>query len=50
MYGPMGGRNAPLRNAFLVFMFVAMWHDMEWKLLLWGALNSVFFFTEVRDE
>ena len=31
-----------------VFFFVAMWHDAEMKLLLWGLLNSVFFLVEVN--
>eukprot|EP01041_Mallomonas_annulata_P005092 gene5092-10189_t len=44
MYGPLGGRERPVRNAALVFLFVALWHDFEWKLWLWAALNSVFVF------
>jgi protein-cysteine N-palmitoyltransferase HHAT len=48
MYKPMGGRKNRLLNVWVVFFFVAIWHDIEMKLLVWGALNSVFFVIEVR--
>jgi hypothetical protein len=35
---------------WLVFLFVAMWHDAELKLLLWGIFNSVFFMIEVNQH
>ena len=27
---------------FVVFLFVAFWHDVEPKLFAWGLLNGVF--------
>ena len=47
MYKPMGGRRLRLMNVWVVFIFVAVWHDIEMKLLVWGLLNSVFFVLEV---
>ena len=32
---------------WLIFIFVALWHDIEWKLLIWGLLNSIFLIIEV---
>lgn len=31
---------------FVVFVFVAFWHDVEPKLFLWGLLNGVFLVLE----
>ena len=47
LYKPLGGRERPIFSVFVVFFFVAVWHDIEWKLLVWGALNSVFFVLEM---
>ncbi len=32
---------------WLIFLFVALWHDIEWKLLLWGLLNAFFLIIEI---
>eukprot|EP00929_Paragymnodinium_shiwhaense_P111906 TRINITY_DN80180_c0_g1_i1.p1 TRINITY_DN80180_c0_g1~~TRINITY_DN80180_c0_g1_i1.p1 ORF type:complete len:611 (+),score=110.02 TRINITY_DN80180_c0_g1_i1:66-1898(+) len=42
IYVPAGGRQRRIFATALVFMFVAIWHDIEAKLLAWGALNGVF--------
>jgi len=42
IYVPAGGRQRRIFATALVFMFVAVWHDIEAKLLAWGALNGVF--------
>jgi D-alanyl-lipoteichoic acid acyltransferase DltB (MBOAT superfamily) len=47
MYVPMGGRTKNGLIVWPIFFFVAIWHDVEIKLLLWGALNSVFFGIEI---
>ena len=31
----------------MIFLFVALWHDMEVKLLVWALLNSAFLVVEV---
>lgn len=47
LYLPLGGRERPIFSVCVVFFFVAVWHDIEWKLLVWGALNSLFFVLEM---
>ena len=53
--GGIGGRRRRSRivgfvrkhfNTCVVFLFVALWHDMEPKLLAWAALNAVFMVIE----
>jgi hypothetical protein len=34
----------------LVFLFVALWHDLEMRLLLWAALNAGFYALEVVTQ
>lgn len=47
IYVPLGGaRPGREWNVFVVFIFVALWHDVETKLFLWGMLNGVFFVLE----
>lgn len=47
MYLPMGGREFQTFNVWPIFFFVAIWHDIEPKLLYWGFLNSIFYVIEV---
>ena len=42
LYVPLGGREWRLVNVWIVFGFVALWHDAEWKLLAWAMLNAGF--------
>eukprot|EP00928_Gymnodinium_smaydae_P052132 TRINITY_DN3589_c0_g1_i1.p1 TRINITY_DN3589_c0_g1~~TRINITY_DN3589_c0_g1_i1.p1 ORF type:complete len:550 (-),score=72.11 TRINITY_DN3589_c0_g1_i1:225-1817(-) len=42
LYIPLGGNRWRWANVWVVFGFVAMWHDAELKLLAWGMLNAVF--------
>lgn len=45
---PLGGSRPGRRwNVFVVFIFVAFWHDVEPKLFMWGMLNGVFLVLEV---
>ncbi|KAM0039499.1 putative membrane bound O-acyl transferase, MBOAT [Helianthus debilis subsp. tardiflorus] len=39
-YGDLEGS---FLNVWVVFTFVAIWHDLEWKLLSWAWLTCVFF-------
>ena len=50
LYLPLGGRKNRTLAVWAVFLFVAVWHDIELKLLVWGALNSVFFVLEVMAK
>ena len=57
IYIPMGGSGGPgthgkwgqirgIVNLLAVFTFVAMWHDIQLKLLVWGWLISLFVLPE----
>ena len=50
MYRPMGGRRTKSYSVWLIFLFVAIWHDIELKLLVWGILNGVFFVVEIAAK
>lgn len=47
LYKPLGGRGSRVWSVWLIFLFVALWHDLEWKLILWGLLNGFFYVVEV---
>lgn len=47
IYKPLGGRSHRYISVWAIFLFVALWHDLEWKLILWGLLNGGFFTAEV---
>ncbi|KAG6915954.1 hypothetical protein DXG01_009176 [Tephrocybe rancida] len=47
IYIPLGGAKRVLLNTLLVFTFVALWHDLTFKLLAWGWLVSLFVVPEV---
>ncbi|XP_021899295.1 putative membrane-bound O-acyltransferase C24H6.01c isoform X1 [Carica papaya] len=47
MYIPLGGSQRKLLNIWVIFTFVAIWHDLEWKLLSWAWLTCLFFIPEL---
>ncbi|KIY74160.1 MBOAT-domain-containing protein [Cylindrobasidium torrendii FP15055 ss-10] len=47
IYVPLGGREHPWRNMLAVFTFVALWHDLEARLLAWGWMVSFFVIPEL---
>ncbi|KAM7481876.1 hypothetical protein LguiB_006459 [Lonicera macranthoides] len=47
MYIPLGGSRRKLLNVWVIFTFVAVWHDLEWKLLSWAWLTCIFFIPEM---
>ncbi len=47
MYVPMGGKDNKIWSVWIIFLFVAIWHDLEIKLIAWGLLNSTFLVIEV---
>ncbi|KAH1035650.1 hypothetical protein GLYMA_20G116900v4 [Glycine max] len=47
IYIPLGGSKKKLLNVWVVFTFVAIWHDLEWKLLSWAWLTCLFFIPEL---
>ncbi|CAE7359341.1 gup1 [Symbiodinium sp. CCMP2456] len=46
LYIPLGGRRWLWANVWVVFGFVALWHDLEMKLFAWGFLNAAFMVLE----
>lgn len=47
LYKPLGGKGNQLYSVWIIFVFVALWHDIEWKLIAWGLLNAMFYAVEV---
>ncbi|CAN1151613.1 Membrane-bound O-acyltransferase gup1 [Linum perenne] len=47
IYIPLGGSGRKLLNVWVIFTFVAIWHDLEWKLLSWAWLTCLFFIPEM---
>ena len=47
IYIPLGGTRNLVFSSVLVFTFVALWHDLSFKLLAWGWLVSLFILPEV---
>ncbi|KAG9138722.1 hypothetical protein Leryth_021032 [Lithospermum erythrorhizon] len=47
VYIPLGGAETKFLNIWVVFTFVAIWHDLEWKLLSWAWLTCLFFIPEL---
>jgi D-alanyl-lipoteichoic acid acyltransferase DltB (MBOAT superfamily) len=54
VYVPLGGsRVGSLRkifNVFVVFTFVALWHDRTMKLLTWGWVLVLFIAVEMGGQ
>jgi D-alanyl-lipoteichoic acid acyltransferase DltB (MBOAT superfamily) len=36
LYVPLGGNRRRLLNTFVAFTFVAVWHDLDWRLVHWA--------------
>ena len=47
IYIPLGGTRNVVPTTVLVFSFVALWHDLSFRLLAWGWLVSLFILPEV---
>lgn len=47
IYIPLGGTKNVLLSSILIFTFVALWHDLSFKLLAWGWLVSLFLIPEL---
>ena len=47
IYIPVGGNRNTVLATVLVFTFVALWHDLSFKLLAWGWLVSLFILPEI---
>ncbi|KWU45124.1 MBOAT-domain-containing protein [Rhodotorula sp. JG-1b] len=47
LYIPLGGSNRPLLATLGVFTFVALWHDLRLRLLVWGWAITLFVVPEM---
>ncbi|BEI92502.1 uncharacterized protein CcaverHIS019_0501300 [Cutaneotrichosporon cavernicola] len=47
IYIPAGGAKRVVLSTFLVFTFVALWHDLSFRLLAWGWLVTLFIIPEI---
>ncbi|RKP08545.1 MBOAT, membrane-bound O-acyltransferase family-domain-containing protein [Thamnocephalis sphaerospora] len=47
VYIPMGGSKYAIYNMWPVFTFVAVWHDVSFKLLAWAWLICLFILPEI---
>ena len=47
IYVPLGGKNNIFLNIVLIFSFVALWHDLTFRLLAWGWLVALFIVPEI---
>jgi D-alanyl-lipoteichoic acid acyltransferase DltB (MBOAT superfamily) len=47
MYKPLGGSKLKIYNTWVIFSFVALWHDLKVNLLLWGWFNCLALFPEI---
>ena len=42
MYIPMGGSRFRVLNIWAIFTFVALWHDLDLRLLVWAWISCLF--------
>lgn len=47
IYVPVGGSTRTILPKLLVFTYVALWHDLSMRLLIWGWLISLFILPEL---
>lgn len=47
IYIPLGGTENVALTTALIFTFVALWHDLSFRLLAWGWLVSFFILPEL---
>ena len=47
MYIPLGGKEKKLLNSFIIFSFVALWHDLRLNLLLWAWVIYICLIPEI---
>lgn len=47
MYIPVGGSKYQMLMIWPIFFFVAIWHDIEWKLIGWASLMCLAFLPEL---
>ena len=41
--GSRGGTASKVRNIFVIFVVSGFWHGANWRFIIWGALNALYF-------
>lgn len=41
--GSRGGKRKSIRNTFIIFIVSGFWHGANWRFIVWGALNAIYF-------
>ncbi|KAL9647636.1 hypothetical protein ABK040_015126 [Willaertia magna] len=47
LYVPLGGNRTRVWNIWIVFSFIALWHDLWWRWLAWAWINCALLILEV---
>ena len=47
MYIPLGGNKTRMFSIFPIFMFIALWHDIEMSLFFWALIMCLAFIPEI---
>ena len=47
MYIPLGGNKSRMLSIFPIFMFIAIWHDIEMNLFFWALIMCLAFIPEI---
>ncbi|OPL10233.1 MAG: hypothetical protein AVO34_11670 [Firmicutes bacterium ML8_F2] len=47
MYVPLGGVRFRILSIWPIFLFVAVWHDLEWRLISWAWIICAAFLPEI---
>eukprot|EP00002_Diphylleia_rotans_P027156 TRINITY_DN5434_c0_g1_i3.p1 TRINITY_DN5434_c0_g1~~TRINITY_DN5434_c0_g1_i3.p1 ORF type:complete len:520 (-),score=50.37 TRINITY_DN5434_c0_g1_i3:648-2207(-) len=47
LYIPLGGSKKRWINIWIIFTFVALWHDLDWRLMYWGWCVCLFLLPEL---
>jgi len=42
LYVPLGGTKTQHLSIWLIFLFIALWHDLWWRWVAWAFFNCVF--------
>lgn len=50
LYVPLGGNRRRALAIWPIFLFVAVWHDLEWRLLSWAWLMCLAFIPEMAAK
>lgn len=47
IYVPMGGSKNKSLSIWIIFAFIALWHDLLWRWMAWAMMNCLLFVGEI---